>query len=401
MPVDQLEIFKKETNKIPHIIKYMGSKRNILDYILKTITGTYQEGKICDLFAGTAVLAGALKDKVPVISNDIQEYSSIISHLYLSNYNWPTYGPVLKTVIKEAKEYFKEINNNYSDYNISYRGIKDIENFKEIEEKQRELIDHDFSEYPYHLFIKYYSGTYWSFNQCLWIDSLKKAIDRYENSPVYYPLMSSLMFAMAYNSQSTGHYAQYRDAKDQSSMEDILIYRNKKMIPYFRRKFNELRSWLGENNLDHEVYAKDYRECLETMPENTLVYADPPYAFVHYSRFYHALETLVKYDYPDVKYKGRYRDDRHQSPFCKKTEVKGAFSELFELIRKKNGQLILSYSNSGMIKLDELEDLARSKFGSGYKIDDKSLDYEHSTMGRRNDKSREVEEALVIATKKI
>lgn len=397
MPVEQLRISEKEINEIPHVIKYMGSKRNILDYILNAIKATYTEGKICDLFAGTAVLAGALKNKVPIISNDIQEYSAIISRMYLSSYKWSTHESVLEDVIEEATEYFEEVNKEYSEFNISYEGLNNIEDFNKIEEKQRDLIDQDFSEYPYHLFTKYYSGTYWSFNQCLWIDALKKAIDKYEDSTYYYPLMSSLMFAMAYNSQSTGHYAQYRDAKNISSMNGILTYRNKKILPYFRRKFNELKKWLAENNLDHEVYSKDYRECLKEIPEKTLVYADPPYAPVHYSRFYHALETLVRYDYPNVKYKGRYRDDRHQSPFCKKTEVKEAFSELFKLIMEKKGQLVLSYSNAGIIDLDDLISLAESTFGSSYKITPKYLDYEHSTMGRKNDKSRTVKEALVLA----
>lgn len=397
MPVDHLEIFETETSEIPHIIKYMGSKRNILGYILPAINDIYKEGKVYDLFAGTAVLAGALKDEVPVVSNDIQEYSSILSNLYLSSYNWNEYNGVLPDIIEDARTYRDEIRNTFSGFDISYDDIDDIDQFRLIENKQRQLIDEDFSKYSYHLFTKYYSGTYWSFRQCLWIDSLKRSIDNYKGESIYYVLMSSLMFAMAYNSQSTGHYAQYRDTKDRKSMEDILIYRNKQILPYFKRKFRELKKWLGPNSLDHEVYTSDYRKCLENIPERSLVYADPPYCFVHYSRFYHALETLVKYDYPEIKYKGRYRDERHQSPFCIRTKVKSAFAELFNLVKSNKGQLILSYSNSGMIDLNDLIGLAEETFKSNYEIETRSLDYEHSTMGRRDDKSRDVKEALVIA----
>ena len=111
------------------------------------------------------------------------------------------------------------------------------------------------------------------------------------------------MFAMSYNSQSTGHYAQYRDATNDSSKDDILIYRQREILPYFKNKFDQLKSFLGRNPHEHRVTSMDYVACLEAIEENSLVYADPPYAFVHYSRFYHALETLVRYDYPTVAHR--------------------------------------------------------------------------------------------------
>lgn len=127
------------------------------------------------------------------------------------------------------------------------------------------------------------------------------------------------------------------------------------------------------------------------------MYADPPYAFVHYSRFYHALETLVKYDYPEVDHKGRYRTDRHQSPFCKRTEVDGAFSLMFKKVKEKRANLILSYSNTGMISLDEIMTLANKTFGDIYNISVREENHTHSTMGRKDDKSKDVQEYLIIA----
>ena len=118
---------------------------------------------------------------------------------------------------------------------------------------------------------------------------------------------------------------------------------------------------------------------------------------MHYSRFYHAIETLIRYDYPEVLHKGRYRTDRHQSPFCKRTEVVGAFEVMFQKIREKNSKLVLSYSNTGMISLEKILELAQETLGVEYEVYSKALDYKHSTMGRSEDKSREVKEYLVIA----
>jgi len=210
-------------------------------------------------------------------------------------------------------------------------------------------------------------------------------------------ILSSLMFAMSYNSQSTGHFAQFRDATNISSKTDILIYRQKEILPYFINKFNQLRDYLSQNTFHHKITSLNYAECLDQIEVRSLVYADPPYAFVHYSRFYHALETLVKYDYPEVSHKGRYRVDRHQSPFCKRTEVRPAFATMFSKLSRKNADLILSYSNTGMISLDEILAIAKANLATNYQLSVTQVDYKHSTMGRKHDKSKNVHEYLILA----
>jgi adenine-specific DNA methylase len=71
-----------------------------------------------------------------------------------------------------------------------------------------------------------------------------------------------------------------------------------------------------------------------------VIYADPPYTRDHYSRFYHVLETMCLGDSPEVSTtlltgegatsRGLYRADRHQSPFCIKSQAPGAFREMFQ-----------------------------------------------------------------------
>jgi adenine-specific DNA-methyltransferase len=190
-------------------------------------------------------------------------------------------------------------------------------------------------------------------------------------------------------------------------MIDINRYRRKSVAIYFARKFASLLAWNLSNVIEerHELTSLDYRECLASIPPS-VIYADPPYAFVHYSRFYHAIETLVKYDYPDLQIKagktvkGRYRVDRHQSPFCIKTQVHGAFSELFNGVKNSESDLLLSYSNTGMIDINELIEHAVQTFGRNYKVWFENIDHDHMTMGRSNDRSRQVKESLVFAKKK-
>lgn len=391
----------------PQVIKYMGSKASILRFIGEGLSEIHEPNKpIVDLFAGACAISGGFGHLAPVISNDIQSYSATIASIYLrpaSNIGkFDIIG--LARPLAEAK-----ISSLPTD--LLYPEQLALEQFNELEERNRALLQIDFS-FKYHLFTKYYSGTWWSAEQCVWIDSIREVLDdlREKNSITDADFqfgLTCLMHAMAYTSQGTGHYAQYRDANTASSMKDINKYRRQSVAIYFARKFDSLLTWNLANTVerDHQMVSLDYRECLGKL-QPSVVYADPPYAFVHYSRFYHAIETLVKYDYPDLQIKsgeivkGRYRVDRHQSPFCIRTQVRGAFTDLFDGVKASGSDLLLSYSNTGMIDIDELIDLASDSFGQQYKVWFENIDHDHMTMGRRNDRSRQVKESLIMAKKR-
>ena len=388
-------------NNVPHIIKYMGSKRQILDFVIEGLSECYTGGVVCDLFAGSSILSGALRNEVPMISNDIQQFSAILANTYLSSYQWSNFSGIINNITNKAAEYVEQFKNAYPELVFNYNAPLTLIEFNKLENAQKSLINKEFPNFSHHLFVKNYSGTYWSYEQCLWIDAIKAAAEMYLNSPEYYTVISSLMFAMSYCSQSTGHYAQYRDANTQSSMDDIISYRQRDILPYFTKKFEELQSFLGENQLNHSVLTMDFSECLDNIPSNCTIYADPPYCFVHYSRFYHAIETLVRYDYPEVKFKGRYRTDRHQSPFCIRTEVEDAFNTMFYKTTAHKSNLVLSYSNTGMISLEKLQEIAHHQLGNNYNIEIRYQGHQHSTMGRKEDKSRNVQEALLLAKRRV
>jgi adenine-specific DNA-methyltransferase len=383
----------------PHYIKYMGSKSKIMDFVLSGIDEVYQGGPLCDLFGGSASLAGAVGDQVAVHSNDIQSYSAVIARAYLTAWRAES-SPTSATIIEQARA-IVDRNRKPIDCLHDYSAPVSLKKFNAVEQEQQALIDRTFRR-PWHLFLKYYSGTWWSAEQALWIDAIREIADRYKGDPCYDVFLSSLMFAMAYSSQGTGHYAQYRDANTESSMRDISIYRKRSVAQLFVKKYEAVLADLRTEPAahPHKITTLDYRTCLSDFSGGT-VYADPPYAFVHYSRFYHALETLVLYDYPGIQekngvvVKGRYREDRHQSPFCIRSLVKGAFEELFRAVRASGSNLVLSYSNTGMISLDDLGELAAREF-PGRSIEIVFTDYKHMTLGRQFDRHREVEECLVL-----
>lgn len=75
--------------------------------------------------------------------------------------------------------------------------------------------------------------------------------------------------------------------------------------------------------------------------------------------------------------------------------VKDAFREMFRGVNQSQSNLVLSYSNTGMISLSDLGDLAEIEF-PGRSIEVLSTDYKHMTLGRQFDRDRNVEECLML-----
>jgi adenine-specific DNA-methyltransferase len=385
----------------PSFIKYMGSKSKIIDFVIEGINQTHTPNTpILDLFAGSASLAGAVGKQVDFVSNDIQEYSKVLAQAYVSSKATKD-SPTPEKILLEASSIVAANKLSTGVPLPAYDAGLSLEQFNELEKSQQKLINNKY-KHDWHLFFKNYSGTWWSAEQCLWIDALRQVAATYEDDSSYQLILASLMFAMAYCSQGTGHYAQYRDAKTKSSLKDIQTYRKKSVAAYFSKKYSELYS-LGsaqESKFSFSYKTSDYKDALKDFSEGT-VYADPPYCFVHYSRFYHILETLALYDYPDLQFKndeivkGRYRVERHQSPFCIKSKVEGAFDDLFKGVHSGGSNLVLSYSNTGMIELDRMLELASCYWDAG-SIEILTTDHQHMTLGRKGIRHRDVKECLMM-----
>jgi len=110
---------------------------------------------------------------------------------------------------------------------------------------------------------------------------------------------------------------------------------------------------------------------------------------------------LVLYDYPELQIrgdsvvKGRYRIDRHQSPFCIASKVEKAFTDLFSKVNASDSGLVLSYSNTGMIALETMVEIATSVFPSK-NLELLTMDHQHMTLGRTGLRHRDVKECLLL-----
>ena len=74
-----------------------------------------------------------------------------------------------------------------------------------------------------------------------------------------------------------------------------------------------------------------------------IVYIDPPYNSRQYSRFYHILETLTKWDNPKLYGVALKPELENMSDYCRES-AKSRFSELVNDINTKH--LVVSYNNT-------------------------------------------------------
>ena len=151
-----------------------------------------------------------------------------------------------------------------------------------------------------------------------------------------------------------GHFAQFLRPTSAAGAARIMAARRRAAWDSVLDDVATLRpygdvAWRAENR----VFGHD---ALTIWPKldacdvgRAIYYADPPYSKDHYSRYYHVLETLTQYDYPDAEGIGRYRPDRFRSTFAVKSEVLGSVRTIAREVAARDSVLLLSYPSSGLL----------------------------------------------------
>jgi hypothetical protein len=120
----------------------------------------------------------------------------------------------------------------------------------------------------------------------------------------------------------------------------------------------------------------------KTLRKDDLAFIDPPYSGVHYSRFYHVLESIARGKCGEVSGVGRYPASKKRpwSRYSVASEAKAALSELFGTVSSKRVKTIVTFpvhecSNglSGQI----VRNLARKYF----RIEEQQVKSSFSSLG--------------------
>jgi adenine-specific DNA methylase len=206
-----------------------------------------------------------------------------------------------------------------------------------------------------------FGGTYFSFAQAAAIDALRSSITVLDarDQP---RALAALLSVTSHCVNTVGkQFAQPpRLRKKSGNITSILVERalRDRALDVFQHYGDWSDRWrvaCTPPRLEGRAVCADFRTFLgDPDTRASAIYADPPYTIDHYSRFYHVLETLVRYDSPTLGrmnkggkariMRGLYRDDRHQSPFCVPSKAEAAFEALFSGAVTCNAPLVLSYS---------------------------------------------------------
>lgn len=419
MSDQQLSLFEKITYNTINTIQYLGSKKELLYWLVPFIESNTEKGDtILDVFAGTGSVGYALKHRNIIYSNDVQHYSYTINKAILGSYdlkdlkkheeqfkrhysaNFNFLMEKIGSIVEKEQIFFHDKKDvNFDDYrlwcdNTPYRYGTKVTEDSEFYPLQLLIDKIDFYKEQFSLlFVSYSSNAYFGVKQCIEIDSIRYAIEKLPKE-IRDIFLTALMSVMSYTVTSTTHFAQYLKVKDQRTFEDIVSKRKQDVNKLFWEKLYYLVTELEKPGFsdDNKVFNCDYKELFSNkeIKNNSikLIYADPPYFKEHYSRYYHLIESLVLYNYPELTFNnrinavtvGRYPVDRTVSDFGKKSLASKAFEILVEKSRGKEASLFISYSNNSIVQLDDIIEIC-SKYYDDVSI--KSLNYSHSKQGRK------------------
>ena len=361
----------------PHFrpIHYLGSKLRLASAIRNTLSLLDpSSGTVCDLFAGSGTVALALSADRAVVASDIQEYSRVLCSAVLRPAELTPAGvaslstavhvrfrELLACVAPIAELESLAINRAGTDP----AALCDLVEYGLVVPAAGGAIGAALADttarlarYPRRPTVtRLYGGVYFSYHQAAFLDAALDAIDES-------PAASRDTFRAAVVSTASDlvnsvgkQFAQpMRPRRADGSVKPHLIRqmcRDRSADP--TAVFD---GWLARYQSlprggPHRVVRGDFRQVLAELNKVAVVYADPPYTRDHYSRFYHVLETICRRDDPGLSpqsvrgrtvSRGLYRLDRHQSPFCIKSQAPEAFADLFRGVRGVGVPLLVSYS---------------------------------------------------------
>lgn len=397
-------------------IRYMGNKHDVAPVVADLVRRRRADRPFLDVFCGMCSVGGAVaRTERRVIGNDIQSFAALVARCLVATAQGPPSQESLTDSLRRsyrtnesrllarfgeavAREERIISNADAVAYRRAYADWRHGANDRAVAAELAQLAEGRHS-LPYRLATLSFAWGYFGLRQAIAIDSVRYAIDRARAAGRLTPAgadwaLVALLQAASCASASPGHFAQYLRPSSDEGVVRILRQRRRDIWSQFLHEAGELQPYgtpeWREGNAVLQSDALAIWDQLDALGfENGIVYADPPYSKDHYSRYYHVLETLTRYDYPAADGKGRYRPDRFATPFSLKTRVQDAMGELCRAVAERGSTLILSYPSNGLLNAGcgvDPGDLLREHFG---RVDLRMRQpTSHSTLGARHGSAR-------------
>lgn len=147
--------------------------------------------------------------------------------------------------------------------------------------------------------------------------------------------------------------------------------------------------------IDGDKESKAYNENISDIISHIggdILYLDPPYNARQYCTNYHVLETVARYDNPELHGKTGLRDYSSQkSLFCSSRTVVDAFD--YVLRYADFDYIFLSYNNEGLMPFDVIQH-TMEKYGEYQRFEQEYRRFKADTDKNRNIKANTTTEYL-------
>jgi adenine-specific DNA-methyltransferase len=346
-------------------IPYMGTKR-VLAQSVGEIVAHAQDGILLDAFSGMCAVGEAVGKKRQIWNNDAQIFASQVARAVFTSQDIPMSAlECADTHFDNFMRQRKRLTQAFLSALNGERRLLQVCSFKEFSRRTKEIraaLDNDLQNCNLRsprLFTTIYSATFFGVKQSIDADSIVYALcaakHKRQITPDQYRWgIIALGRALLKIANSTGHFAQYLKPKA-NTLNRYLALRKRSVWEEWLLSMATISpvgnpAWRKENKAFNQDSLSLLPRLTREKADIGVVYADPPYTDDQYSRFYHLLETLFLYDYPEVTGAGLYRPDRFQTSFSLKSKAPKALDCLIKYTSKLGADLVLSYPANGLVR---------------------------------------------------
>ncbi len=315
-------------------------------------------GVFCDLFAGSGAVGDYFKDRFSIIANDYLYCLSIINKAKLNQSSTPK---------------FQDFNNQFGMDPFTYF------NEKEYVADSQFFITNNYSPKG--------NRQYFSEKNAIKIDGIRIEIEELYKQLVLDVnerdyLLASLLESIMGVSNTTGTYEAFLKIWDKRALKDFVL--------------NPIAINESEINGSNIVYNFDSNQLIRRI-SGDILYIDPPYTVTDYCSAYHLLESVAKYDYPNIYGKtGRRERTNDKSRYNRKELALKNLEDIFRQAEFKH--ILVSYSTQGLISIEELVSLCE-KFALDRKVNVYKFPYREYKNIRSSKKGDNLNEVVIYFQK--
>jgi adenine-specific DNA-methyltransferase len=374
-------------------MKYMGSKRTLLNNGLGEMIESYGSNaqRMVDLFCGSASVAwfAAESLRIPILAADLQEYAVVLARSVLERTGLLDARPIWKAWWERAEKILRA-SSSWSKALGCSEGSLTVEKVRQARALTSEI------QWLGPLWSAY-GGYYFSPVQAAVLDALLRTLPR--TKPARLACRAALIMTASRCAAAPGHTAQpFRPTpRGRIALQEAWSVKPDIVCEAVLSEICSRAALVAS-----EAIVADALALASALGPGDLVFVDPPYSAVQYSRFYHVLETIARGWCGPVDGAGRYppSTERPRSRYSLKGQALGEARELVRQLAASGCRVILTFpvaeSSNGLTARHWI-DLASPWF----RIREEHFSGRFSTLGGNNEahhrRSRqESAEAIVV-----